>query len=49
VRTIFDVTTILTVTILSIQMGLVLNWAVLTAVLKAMSRVKPAEEQKLVK
>ena len=48
-RTIFDVTTILTVTILSIQMGLVLNWAVLTAVLKAMSRVRPPDGQKLVK
>jgi hypothetical protein len=27
-------------------MGLFLNWALLTAVFKAMSRVKPAEEQK---
>jgi len=49
VRTIFDVTTILTVTVLSVQMGLALNWALLTAVFKAMSRVRPTEEQKLVK
>jgi hypothetical protein len=46
---IFDVTTILTVTLVSVQMGLVLNWALLTAVFKAMNRVKPAEEQELAK
>jgi hypothetical protein len=46
---IFDVTTILTVTVVSVQMGLVLNWALLTAVLKAMNRVRSAEDQKLSK
>jgi hypothetical protein len=48
-RMIFDVTTILTVTVVSIQMGLVLNWALLTAVFKAINRVRQDEQQRLSK
>jgi hypothetical protein len=44
VRTLFDVTAILTVTVLSIQMGLILNWALLTAMFKAMNLSKPVKD-----
>jgi len=43
---ILDVTAILTVTLLSIQTGLVLNRVLLTAVIKAMGRVRSAEGNK---
>jgi hypothetical protein len=42
-RMIFDLTAILAVTILSIQMSLALNRALLTVVFKAMERMRSAD------
>jgi len=43
-RTLFKVTLILAISLISIEMGLVLNWIVLKAMLKAMSRPRPVAE-----
>jgi len=43
-RTLFKVTLILAISLISIEMGLVLNWIVLKAMLKAMSRRRPVAE-----
>jgi len=41
-ETIINMTALLTVTVVSVHMGLLLNWALLSAVLKAMNRSRTA-------
>ena len=45
-ETVIDMTALLTVTVVSIYAGLLLNWALLSAMLKAMNRARTTATQK---